>query len=175
MNYDIIVMFKKLYVEGCTINLISQSSLFLLILVLLSFIGKNQSLFIAALVLLILKWTSIGDKLFPIIEKNGVQWGVTILTIAVLVPIATGEIGFKQLGDSLKSVYAWVALASGIIVALIASSGIDLMKTDPHITIALVLGTIFAVVFLKGVAVGPLIAAGIAYMVMRVIQFFAKI
>lgn len=49
------------------------------------------------------------------------------------------------------------------------------MKTDPHITIALVLGTIFAVVFLKGVAVGPLIAAGIAYMVMRVIQLFAKI
>lgn len=174
MNYDIIVMLKMVYVGGCAIDLISQASLFLLILLVLSLIGKNQSLFIATIILLLLKWTTLGDKLFPVIEKNGVQWGITILTVAVLVPIATGDIGFKQLGDSLKSVYAWIALISGIVVALIAANGIDLMKNDPHITTALVLGTILAVAFFKGVAVGPLIAAGIAYTIMQVVEIFAK-
>lgn len=33
------------------------------------------------------------------------------------------------------------------------------------------MGTIIAVVFLQGVAVGPLIGAGIAYMIMRIVDF----
>lgn len=165
---------KIVYVEGCTNLLLSQATLFLLILLLLSFIGKNPSLMIAVFVLLFLKWTGLGAKLFPVVEKNGIQWGITILTIAVLVPIATGDIGFKQLTESLKSVYAWIALIAGIVVALIAANGIDLMKNDPHITVALVFGTILAVAFFKGVAVGPLIAAGIAYLVMRAVEILTK-
>ena len=86
--------------EGCTNLLISQATLFLLILLLLSYIGKNPSLAVAVLVLMFLKWTGLGTKVFPLVEKNGIQWGITILTIAVLVPIATGDIGFKQLTDS---------------------------------------------------------------------------
>lgn len=162
------------YVEGCSTLLISQATLFLLALLLLGFFGKNPSLMIAVLVLLFIKWTGIGAKLFPIVEKNGIQWGITILTIAVLVPIATGDIGLKQLMDSLKSVYAWIALIAGIVVALIAANGIDLMKNDPQITVALVFGTIIAVAFFKGVAVGPLIAAGIAYLAMRAVEIFSK-
>ena len=105
-------------------------------------------------------------------QDKGINWGVTILTIAVLIPIATGEIGFKQLVDSLKTPFAWIALFAGIIVALIAASGVDLLKNDPHITTALVLGTILAVVLFKGIAVGPLIAAGIAYLIIQFISLF---
>ncbi|WP_209122074.1 DUF441 domain-containing protein [Alkalihalobacillus sp. BA299] len=152
--------------------MLSQSSLFLLILLVISWLGKNQSLLVAVVALLLLKWTGLGDKLFPLIQAKGINWGVTILTIAVLVPIATGEIGFKQLTDSLKSSYAWIALFSGIAVAIIAASGVDLLKNDPHITTALVLGTIMAVVLFKGIAVGPLIAAGIAYLIIQIISFF---
>ncbi|MFV8827546.1 DUF441 domain-containing protein [Alkalihalobacterium sp. APHAB7] len=152
--------------------MLSQSSLFLLILLVISWLGKNQSLLVAVVALLLLKWTGLGDKLFPIIQAKGINWGVTILTIAVLVPIATGEIGFKQLTESLKSSYAWIALFSGIAVALIAASGVDLLKDDPHITTALVLGTILAVVLFKGIAVGPLIAAGIAYLIIQLISIF---
>ncbi|MDE5412331.1 MAG: DUF441 domain-containing protein [Bacillaceae bacterium] len=152
--------------------MLSQSSLFLLILLVISWLGKNQSLLVAVVALLLLKWTGLGDKLFPLIQAKGINWGVTILTIAVLVPIATGEIGFKQLTESLKSSYAWIALFSGIAVALIAASGVDLLKDDPHITTALVLGTILAVVLFKGIAVGPLIAAGIAYLIIQLISIF---
>lgn len=83
---------------------------------------KNQSLLFAVSVLLIIKIVGLDQKLFPTIQSKGINWGVTIITIAVLVPIATGEIGFKQLGEAMRSSYAWIALGAGIAVALIAKT-----------------------------------------------------
>lgn len=96
-----------------------------------------------------------------------------MITIAVLVPIATGDIGFKQLGEAVKSSYAWIALGAGIAVAIIAKYGLTLLEDDPHITTALVFGTILAVALFQGVAVGPLIGAGIAYLFMKLTELFS--
>ncbi len=153
--------------------LFSQATLFLIILLIIGLIAKNQSLVIAIAVLLGLKATGLDVKTFPYIQTKGIFWGVTVITIAVLVPIATGEIGFKQLGEALKSYYAWIALASGIFVAMIAKNGLELLANDPHITAALVFGTILAVALFQGVAVGPLIGAGIAYMAMKIVEIFS--
>ncbi|MFN7250676.1 MAG: DUF441 domain-containing protein [Anaerobacillus sp.] len=155
--------------------MISQATFFMLILLVIGIIAKNQSLIIAVVVLLLLKWVGLGDKAFPFIQQKGIQVGVTIITIAVLVPIMTGQIGFKELIDSTKSSYAWIALGAGIFVAVIAASGVELLQTDPHITAALVLGTILAVALFNGVAVGPLIGAGIAYMAMRIVAFISSL
>ncbi|WP_413379127.1 DUF441 domain-containing protein [Alkalihalobacillus sp. 1P02AB] len=153
----------------------SQATLFMLALLAIAVIAKNQSLLVAVAFLLVIKWIGLGDKLFPLFQTKGINIGVTVITIAVLTPIVTGEIGFKQLGEAVRSPYAWVALASGVLVALIAANGLDLLKEDPHITTALVFGTILAVALFKGVAVGPLIGAGIAYLTMQMIQFFSKL
>ncbi len=147
----------------------------MLILLTISLVVKNYSLLVAVLFLLIVKWIGLGDKLFPFIQHKGINWGVTVITIAVLVPIVTGDIGFKHLTEALKSSYAWIALASGILVAIIAANGIDLLKNDPHITVALVFGTILAVTLFKGVPVGPLIGAGIAYLAMKLVQFVGSL
>ncbi|MED4405373.1 DUF441 domain-containing protein [Heyndrickxia coagulans] len=148
-----------------------QPYLFLLLLLTIGFAAKNQSLIISVIVLLVLKVAGLDAKIFSTVQSKGINWGVTIITIAVLVPIATGQIGFKDLYESLKSPYAWIALASGIIVALLAKNGITLLASDPQITTALVLGTILAVSLFKGVAVGPLIGAGIAWMAMKIVEW----
>jgi uncharacterized membrane protein (DUF441 family) len=150
--------------------LITGPILFLLLLCTIGFLAKNSSLIVAAAVLLLLKLTGIDSKVFPYLQTKGINLGVTIITIAVLVPIANGTIGFKELTEAMKSPYAWIALASGIAVALIAKSGVGLLASDPHITVALVFGTIFAVALFKGVAVGPLIGAGIAYLCMQLVN-----
>jgi uncharacterized membrane protein (DUF441 family) len=150
--------------------LFSQASVFMLILLVIAIVAKNQSLLVAVIFLLIIKWIGLGEKIFPIVQQKGINVGVTIITIAVLTPIVTGEIGFKQLGEAARSSYAWVALGAGVLVAIIAASGIDLLKSDPHITTALVFGTILSVALFNGVAVGPLIGAGIAYFIMRIIH-----
>ncbi|WP_129727809.1 MULTISPECIES: DUF441 domain-containing protein [Bacillaceae] len=148
----------------------NQSVLFLFILLAIGLLAKNQSLTFAVLVLLLIKWTPLNEKLFSYLQQKGINFGVTIITIAVLVPIASGEIGFRQLTEAIKSYYAWIALASGIAVALLAKGGLSLLASDPHITTALVLGTVIAVALFNGVAVGPLVGAGIAYMVLHVVQ-----
>jgi len=151
--------------------LISQATFFLLFLLAIGFIAKNQSLMIAVIALLLMKLIGFDSKIFSYIQAKGINWGVTVITFAVLAPIASGEIGFKDLSSAFKSPYAWIALISGIIVALLAKGGVTLCAEDPHITTALVLGTILAVTLFKGVAVGPLIGAGIAYLAMKIIDF----
>jgi uncharacterized membrane protein (DUF441 family) len=150
----------------------SESLLFLILLLIIGVIAKNSSLLIAISVLLLLKIVGLETKTFSFIQAKGINWGVTIITIAVLAPIASGEIGFKDLLDAFKSPFAWIALISGMLVALLAKGGVTLLADDPQITTALVLGTILSVSIFKGVAVGPLIGAGIAYTAMKIISFF---
>ncbi|ABV63218.1 MULTISPECIES: DUF441 domain-containing protein [Bacillus] len=151
----------------------TQANLFLVLLLVIALIAKNNSLILAVSVLIGIKLIGLDQKIFPVLQSKGINWGVTVITIAVLVPIATGDIGFKQLGEAVKSSYAWIALGAGILVALIAKNGIVLLENDPHITTALVFGTILAVSLFKGVAVGPLIGAGIAYLAMQAVKFFS--
>ena len=150
----------------------NQAFLFLLLLLGIGLFAKNQSLVIAAAVLIILKMIGADWRIFTALQTKGINWGVTIITIAVLAPIASGQIGFKELGGAVKSPYAWIALGAGMAVAIIAKYGLTLLAEDPHITASLVIGTILAVALFKGIAVGPLIGAGIAYMAMKLFELF---
>ncbi|CAH2716101.1 hypothetical protein BACCIP111895_03285 [Neobacillus rhizosphaerae] len=152
--------------------MISESFLFLLLLLVIGFIAKNSSLMIAIAALLFLKVVGMDAKGFTFLQSKGINWGVTIITIAVLAPIASGEIGFKDLSGAFKTPVAWIALISGMLVAMLAKGGVKLLADDPQVTTALVLGTILSVSIFKGVAVGPLIGAGIAYAAMKVFRFF---
>ncbi|WP_066369084.1 DUF441 domain-containing protein [Neobacillus fumarioli] len=153
--------------------MVSESILFLMLLLVIGFIAKNSSLMIAILMLLLLKTGGMNEKGFIFLQTKGIDWGVTIITIAVLAPIASGDIGFKDLTAAFKSSYAWIALISGMLVALLAKGGVKLLADDPQITTALVLGTILSVSIFKGVAVGPLIGAGIAYTAMKFVGYFS--
>lgn len=152
--------------------MISQASLFLLLLLVIGLIAKNYSLIIAVVILIVMKLIGFDAKAFSYLQAKGINWGVTIITIAVLAPIASGAIGFKDLSAAFKSPIAWIALTSGIIVALLAKGGITLLAKDPQITTALVLGTILSVALFKGVAVGPLIGAGIAFLAIKIMEIF---
>ncbi|QCJ45274.1 DUF441 domain-containing protein [Bacillus sp. S3] len=153
--------------------MLSESLLFLLLLLVIGFIAKNSSLMIAIAVLLLIKISGMDAKSFTFLQTKGINWGVTIITIAVLAPIASGDIGFKDLSGAFKTPFAWIALISGMLVALLAKGGVKLLTDDPQITTALVLGTILSVSIFKGVAVGPLIGAGIAYAAMRIFGLFS--
>jgi len=159
----------KYILKGAT-SLFLQAMLFLFLLLGIGLIAKNNSLIIAVVFLMVLKIIGVDSKIFSILQSKGINWGVMVITIAVLAPIASGDIGFKDLLGAFKSLYAWIALLSGIAVALLAKGGVILLAKDPHITTALVLGTILSVSLFKGVAVGPLIGAGIAYLAMKIVQ-----
>lgn len=150
-----------------------QPYIFLSLLLAIGLLAKNNSVVFAVLALLIMKVIPpLGDNIFPYMKAKGINLGITIMTIAVFVPIATGEIGFKQLIDATKTYTAWIAIISGITVSILARNGVNLLESDPYLTVALIMGTIFSVALFEGVAVGPLIGAGIAYTVISIIDLF---
>ncbi len=149
-----------------------ESWLFLGIILLIAFLAKNQSLLIATLAVLALKLLPQSDKILTILNQKGINWGVTLISATILVPIATGDIVLKDLLDTLKSPLGWVATICGVLVAMLSARGVGLIASSPEVTVALVFGTIMGVVFLKGVAAGPVIAAGITYCIMQALQVF---
>ncbi|KHF28816.1 hypothetical protein LR68_02386 [Anoxybacillus sp. BCO1] len=150
-----------------------QPFIFLFILLVIGMMAKNHSLIVAVLFLLVVKSIGLSSKVFPYLQQKGINLGVTIITIAVLVPIASGKIGFKELAESVRSVYAWIAMLSGIAVALLAKGGVTLLAKDPHMTTALVIGTILAVIFIQRRCGWAVNWCGIAYMLMKMVDVFS--
>lgn len=143
--------------------LMSQLDLNLLVLLVLLACGifsHNTAVTIAAAVLIVLKITPLNE-LLPYVQQHGLNIGIIILTIGVLTPIASGKIP----GDSiLKSFLSWkslLAIAIGLFVAWLGGRGVKLMSSQPDVVAGLLIGTVAGVAVLRGVPVGPLIAAGI--------------
>lgn len=151
-----------------------ESWLFLIGILLVSWLGKNQSLMIATIAVLLFKLLPNSAKLFSVIDKEGINWGVTIISVAILVPIATGRIGIMDLINSFKSPVGWIAVACGILVSLLSYQGVGFLSASPEVTVALVMGTIIGVVFMNGIAAGPIIASGIAYLIIQLLQIQIK-
>ncbi|RSQ41636.1 DUF441 domain-containing protein [Acinetobacter baumannii] len=134
--------------------------LILLIVLGLGCISHNMSIIVSSAFLIILKVTPL-HLFLPYISKNSLNWGVIILTIGVLAPIATGAVDGQKALKSFLNFRSLIAIIIGILVAWIAGRGVKVMTTEPDVLIALMIGTISGVIFLKGLPVGPLIAAGL--------------
>jgi len=143
---------------------LDMPALMLILLALLGVISRNNSITIAAVVLLLIRVVNVHQA-FPWIEKNGLSLGIIILTIGILAPLASGSISVNELYQSFLNWKSIAAVAIGVLVAYLGGRGAHLMSSNPTIVTSLVIGTIIGVAFLKGVPVGPLIAAGILSLV----------
>jgi len=135
----------------------------LLIILVLSVIGNNHSVSVAAAVLLLIKLLGF-DNAFPYLESHGLTAGITVLTIAVLTPLATGRISLQDMLEAFKTSTGIIAIITGVFVAWVAGQGVFFIKDAPEVVTSIVVGTIVGVCFFKGLAVGPLIAGGIVYL-----------
>ena len=140
-----------------------ETWLFLVLVLIIAMVGKNSSLVIATLVVMLIKALPFTQKWLPIIQSKGINWGVTIISVAILIPIATGEITFHDLMRVFRTPAGWIAIAMGIAVAVLSRLGVNQLSTSPQVTVALVFGTIMGVVLFKGIAAGPVIASGLTY------------
>lgn len=134
--------------------------LVLLILLACGIFSHNTAVTIAAGVLLVLKITPLNEML-PYVQTHGLNIGVIILTIGVLAPIASGKISGESILKSFLSWKSLLAIAIGVFVAWLGGRGVKLMSNQPDVVAGLLLGTVAGVAVLRGVPVGPLIAAGI--------------
>ncbi|WP_314295848.1 DUF441 domain-containing protein [Acinetobacter schindleri] len=140
--------------------------LVLLILLACGIFSHNTAVTIAAGVLLVLKITPLNEML-PYVQTHGLNIGVIILTIGVLAPIASGKIPGESILKSFLSWKSLLAIVIGVFVAWLGGRGVKLMSNQPDVVAGLLLGTVAGVAVLRGVPVGPLIAAGILSLLIR--------
>ena len=67
-----------------------------------------------------------------------------------------------------------MALAGGALATYMNGQGLDLLRLEPQMIVGLVIGSIFGIIFLKGIPVGPLMAAGITAIFVKLSELFFR-
>ncbi|MEK3734676.1 MULTISPECIES: DUF441 domain-containing protein [unclassified Paenibacillus] len=135
-------------------------ALVLLGLAALGIISSNSPVAIAMIVLLLVRVTGLHQA-FPWLERHGLNIGIIILTIGVMAPLASGKMSLATIGESFLNWKSLLAIAVGMLVAYLGGRGASLMGSNPTVVAGLLVGTVLGVALLRGVPVGPLIAAGL--------------
>jgi uncharacterized membrane protein (DUF441 family) len=83
------------------------------------------------------------------------------LMFFLLVPVTSGKVSSDHIMKVLTSPIGWGSIVAGFIVSCIGGKGVGVLPMNPTILVGVLIGTLLAVVFAKGLPAGLLIAAGI--------------
>lgn len=146
-----------------------SGELLLVLLIIIGLVGRSHIIATAASFLLILKLTSL-ERFFPAVERRGLELGLLFLTMAVLVPFANEKIGLKEISPLFTSWTGILALVGGAVATYMNGKGLEILRLEPQLIVGLVIGSIIGIVFLRGIPVGPLMAAGITAFLIKLFQ-----
>lgn len=151
-----------------------ESTIILIIIILISVLGKANSVALGTSFLLILKLLNIDKYVFPSLQKNGVFWGIVILIASILVPIASGSVKYVNIKNVFTSWLGVCALLVSLFTTYLSGLGMQYLTVQGHSEVmpALILGAVIAAAFLGGVPVGPMITSG---MIALGLKLFHKI
>lgn len=140
----------------------------LLLVFIIAVLTKNNLLGAAAAIVFFIDLMRL-NRFFPLIQNRGMEGGVLLLTVALLVPLADGQLTFERLTASLLSPLGILAVIGGILGAYFNSQGLELIAVEPSIIPGILIGVMVSVFFFGGVSVGPIMAAGITALLARVL------
>jgi uncharacterized membrane protein (DUF441 family) len=106
-------------------------------------------------------------SLLVVLDRRSLDAGLTLLIIAVLVPFATGKAKPEDILRAFTTIPGILAIIGGALQAYISGQGVELLKAQPEVIVGLLVGTIIGVCFMKGIPVGPLAAAGLTAIALR--------
>jgi uncharacterized membrane protein (DUF441 family) len=149
-----------------------EATIILVFILAIAVLGKAKSVAIAACGLLLLKLLGLDARVFPILEKSGMTWGLILLLAAIMIPLANGSITIGNLKGVFTSWIGITALVISFLTTYLSGQGLGFLTVSGHgdIMPALIVGSVAAAAFLGGVPVGPLITSGIIAVIVRMIQ-----
>lgn len=149
-----------------------DSTIVLLVILVVSVFGKANSVSIATCILLLIKLLKFDKYLFPSIEKYGMTIGLTLLIAAILIPIADGKVTIENIRGIFTSWVGIAALLISLFTTYLSGLGLQYLTVQGHgdIMPALILGAVIAAAFLGGVPVGPLITSGILALTLKLFK-----
>ncbi|NMP24958.1 DUF441 domain-containing protein [Sulfobacillus harzensis] len=146
--------------------MLTTENLGLIGLLLLGLAARSELVAGAAALLLMLRFTKMTFVL-PTLERRGVEIGLLFLTIAMLVPFAQGLVSMKEIGRGLVTLPGILAIIGGMVATRINGQGLRMLNQQSHLMISLIVGSILGIVVLGGIPVGPLMAAGVTYLLLE--------
>jgi uncharacterized membrane protein (DUF441 family) len=151
----------------------SRETALLVVLLAVGLIAKNRLVSLAAAVALALRLAGARSEL-TFLEAWGVEIGLVFLTLAVLAPVASGKVAVRDLSRLIVSPVGIAALVGGLTAAWMNARGIEYLEARPTTIVGMVVGSILGTVFLRGIPVGPLAAAGITWILVSLWNLLSR-
>lgn len=151
-----------------------ESTIILLAILVIAVLGKANSVAIAVCLLLFVKLLHVETFIFPIIEKKGIFWGLVLLTAAILIPVARGDVSYQNVQNVFTSKIGITALLLSLLTTYLSGLGLQYLNVQGHADLmpALILGAVAAAAFLGGVPVGPLITSGMLAVIAKLFSAY---
>jgi uncharacterized membrane protein (DUF441 family) len=154
--------------------MLNAATIGLVVLLLLGLWARSPLVASAAALLLLIRLARL-DFLLPILERRGIEVGLLFLTVAMLVPFAVGHVNVREVLRSLTTLPGILAVVGGAIATHVNGRGLGIITTHSELMIALIIGSILGIVVWGGIPVGPLMAAGLTYLMLEVVQAIGRI
>ncbi|NWK69301.1 DUF441 family protein [Bacillus paramycoides] len=130
------------------------------IIVALALLIKDYALAGAACLLGVV--LAVGQKtLLHLIQQYSFPIGIFFLMLFLLVPITSGKITIENVIKLITSPIGLGSILAGFTVSYIGGKGVGVLPMNPTILLGVLIGTLIAVLFTKGLPAGLIIAAGI--------------
>lgn len=142
---------------------------FFVFMILVSLLTGNKTLLYAMGIVFVLRMVRAAAVL-EILAGKGISWGILVITIGFLAPIALDRYDLSQFKAVFTSPVGWIAILCGIAVAIMGGKGVIVGQTDMVITVGIILGTFLGVAVFKGNPVGPLIGSGMAWFIIALVR-----
>ncbi len=153
--------------------MLNNATIGLLVLLLLGIWARSNLVAAAAAILLVIRFTRLSF-LFPVLERRGVELGLLFLTLAMLVPFALGKVTMRDIAKGLLTVPGILAVIGGAVATHLNGRGLHLLADHSYLMISLIVGSILGIVVWGGIPVGPLMAAGVTYLMLQVIDVVGR-
>jgi len=147
----------------------SAQAFILLVVMFAGAASRNSLLVRAAAILLAVVMLDIAPAL-ALLEEHGLELGILMLTVAVLTPLASGHTSIADLTHTFLSKEGACALIAGAAAAVLTAQGVNLLRSSPQVVVGLALGSIIGAAFLGGIPAGPLVAAGVAAVLIKMVS-----
>jgi uncharacterized membrane protein (DUF441 family) len=137
-----------------------QTTILMLAIFVLGVLARNRLLTIAAACLALFSAARFGREV-QCLQPFFLNLGVLSLLFALLLPLISGNVEFKQIAAAVLSREGLIALGIGVWATVLGRLGVGLLHVRPEIILGITFGSIAGTAFFQGIPVGPLVAAGL--------------
>lgn len=132
-------------------------------------VGGNEAVGLAALLALGVRGFG-SQSMLQATSRITLDLGIVLLVLSLLLTaLSTGTRAGELFGRVVLTRTGLVSVLIGFFSSRLASDGVDLMQRSPETLVGLVLGSLAGVWALGGIPVGPLVAAGLVSLLLRLV------